>query len=225
MSPAYDLPSNLIPRKEEDYSDEDDEQDLNQTIDHNKNHPNYPLSNFVEKKPKILRNSTDRAGESEKNLSYSNGQPKIAKKQPIKDSSNSRIRQRSRSREKEKRIVENENFGARMKKTGESGILSRTSKTLLTAVITEQEVDGSWKPENSLIARIGAQRDIFQKVAKLAKTENKVAIMTLMVLAWLRINADKSSLSMIMKKAYRFLRKTKIEDSLEIVKKIQSFFE
>ena len=87
---------------------------------------------------------------------------------------------------------------------------------LVNRIVMSQEIDGSWKRDNSLLNALRVSRDVLEPLKEQLAGADAI-VMTLAVLAWLEAKADSSSVVMIVKKGTRFLRKKNVENYSEMI--------
>ena len=88
-------------------------------------------------------------------------------------------------------------------------------------VILRQEIKGFWKHDADLLTSLGiAEAHLGDLNTQFAANLN--VLMTIAVLAWLEINGDQDSISLIVKKGMKFLRKEKVNGYKELIAELKA---
>jgi hypothetical protein len=89
-------------------------------------------------------------------------------------------------------------------------------------IVSSQEIKGNWNFDQSLLNNLGASE---AKIAKLkTKVTDLVALMTIIIVAWLEKFSDKGSSSMIINKGTGYLRRAKVANYKELIEEAKTIF-
>lgn len=106
--------------------------------------------------------------------------------------------------------------------TRDNHTTSLSGGNLTNDIVISQDIRGQWAFNQQLLQKVGANQGKLQSIS--AKVNNQDCLMTIVMLAWLLLNADQNTVGIIVNKGMGYLRKNNIAGYKELVEEAKSVF-